>query len=374
VNEAPVVTRNVLLLTDGVVTLVLQASDPDTPRSALTYRVDTVEGGQFERATAPGQAVQVFTQAELDAAQVEWVAPAGSTSALYALRLSDGVSDVRVGSPALERRTALSPSTEMVLATPNAGDLSASSSAGAVTGTTSAGAAATPAAARRAEPVLAAAVGGEDDTGLGLGKGVVAAEGAGAARAGAAQAADVGAAVSRSVAARSAPALATERVDPTLDLPSETAAAPRRLVTDLDLWGSHSASSLAEQLDRVRQEVAEAQQAGMVSLASTALVSTGLSVGYVIWLVRGGVLMTSLMSVVPAWAGMDPLPVLAEMRRAEGGRTGGGADDPGDEDMGDDDPIEKLFSKARRLLVRPLAGPSPVTQVPQVPALPETPA
>jgi hypothetical protein len=135
-------------------------------------------------------------------------------------------------------------------------------------------------------------------------------------------------------------------------------------VTELDLWGARSGNSLAEQLDQLRQEVADAQHAGMISLASTALVSTGLSVGYVIWLVRGGVLMTSLMSVVPAWAGMDPLPVLAEMRRAQGGLAG--SDGAEDDDDGGDDPIEKLFSKARRLLVRPTGG------LPNAPELPET--
>lgn len=186
------------------------------------------------------------------------------------------------------------------------------------------------------------------------------AEDAGSARGGGVRPAAVDAPVIRSTAVRAA-AVAEPPAEVALDLPSEGAEAPRRLVTDMDLWGSRNGTSLAEQMDRLRQEVADAQQAGMVSLASTALVSTGLSVGYVIWLVRGGVLMTSLMSVVPAWAGMDPLPVLAEMRRhAADGLATDRTDD--DSDSGDD-PIEQLFSKARRLLVRPAAG-SPVAPEP----------
>ncbi|WP_310463386.1 cadherin domain-containing protein [Sphaerotilus sp.] len=364
VNEAPVVTRNVLLVTDGAVTLVLQASDPDTPTTALTYRVDTVEGGQFERATAPGTAVRMFTQAELDAAQVVWVAPAGSTAALYALRLSDGLSEVRVGSPALERYGATTTPTALTLTALAAGEASAATSAGDSTANNPATVAASP---RRSDPALTqapAAAESAGDAGLGLGQSQDAAHSAGGTTASGGRAGDVAAAVSRTAAERVGPAEPAEQVERALDLPSESAEAPRRLVTELDLWGARSGTSLAEQLDQLRQQVAEAQQAGMVSLASTALVSTGLSVGYVIWLVRGGVLMTSLMSVVPAWAGMDPLPVLAEMRRAQGGLAG--SDGAEDDDYGGDDPIEKLFSKARRLLVRPTGG------LPNAPELPET--
>ena len=355
-DEAPVVTRNVLLLSDGVVTLVLQASDPDTLKSALTYRVDAVEGGQFERAAVPGQAVQVFAQAELDTGEVTWVASAGSTSARYALRLSDGVSEVQVGSPTLERLTSSRTLAELAPVDLLSGN--APSASAADTASSAAAAAASVARSRSAEPAQLAPASAVGDTGLGLGQS--AEDGSGAGRSAGTKAADVGAAVSRSAAARAAPAPVAERVEPALDLPSENTESSKRMVAELDLWGSRSGTSLAEQLDRLRQEVAGAQQAGMVSLASTALVSTGLSVGYVIWLVRGGVLMTSLMSVVPAWAGMDPLPVLAEVRRAEGG--GGGADD------GDDDPIEKLFSKARRLLVRPAAGSADAPELPEIPA------
>jgi hypothetical protein len=379
VDEAPVVTRNVLLLTDGKATLVLQASDPDTPATALTYRVDAVDGGQFERAAVPGTAVQVFTQAELDAAQVAWVAPAGSTSALYTLRLSDGFSEVRVGAPTLELQSSAVAvtATELTLGALSSGNAAAVPSAGGTAATT----AASPTSAestRRAEVAREALAQTAGDAGLGLG---AAGQPEQAAASRGARAADVVVAMSRAVAARGGAALTApaERGEQALSLSAESAGESTRLVTDMalnlnlslsqDLWTSRSGVSLVAQLDRLRQEVGEAQQAGMVSLASTALVSTGVSVGYVIWLVRGGVLMTSLMSVVPAWAGMDPLPVLAEMRRAEGGGTRvDGAED--DDNGGEDDPIEKLFSKARRLLVRPAAGPA--TAMATAPDLPET--
>jgi membrane-bound inhibitor of C-type lysozyme len=48
-------------------------------------------------------------------------------------------------------------------------------------------------------------------------------------------------------------------------------------------------------------------------LGSGAALSTGLSVGYVAWLLRSGIILTSVLSSLPAWRFIDPLPVLARM-------------------------------------------------------------
>ena len=72
----------------------------------------------------------------------------------------------------------------------------------------------------------------------------------------------------------------------------------------------------------------EARVAGSVFV-----VSTGLSVGYVLWLLRGGALIASLLSSLPAWRLVDPLPVLGSV----GGRAG-------DED---DDSLEDLVAEDR---------------------------
>lgn len=47
-----------------------------------------------------------------------------------------------------------------------------------------------------------------------------------------------------------------------------------------------------------------------VVVGSSAAVTTSVSVGYVVWLVRGGSLVTSVLSSIPIWQGFDPLPVL----------------------------------------------------------------
>jgi hypothetical protein len=89
------------------------------------------------------------------------------------------------------------------------------------------------------------------------------------------------------------------------------------------------------ELEAVRNRIEEQFEQSRSVVASTIAVSTGLSVGYVLWLVRGGLLLTSVLSALPAWQVVDPLPVLGTMRRAQ--------DDPD----ADDDAIEDLFQRSR---------------------------
>ncbi len=69
-------------------------------------------------------------------------------------------------------------------------------------------------------------------------------------------------------------------------------------------------------------------------VASTTAVSAGLSIGYVIWLVRGGALLSSLLASVPAWRVMDPLPILGSMGE--------------DGEQSDDESLEAMIDKANR--------------------------
>lgn len=68
-------------------------------------------------------------------------------------------------------------------------------------------------------------------------------------------------------------------------------------------------------------------------IGGTAAVSTGLSVGYVIWTLRSGLLMTGLLSSLPAWRFIDPLPILS-------GASSGDTDD-------DDESLESLVADDR---------------------------
>ncbi|MBL0427900.1 cadherin-like domain-containing protein [Ramlibacter alkalitolerans] len=70
-------------------------------------------------------------------------------------------------------------------------------------------------------------------------------------------------------------------------------------------------TAFAENMDRLRDEVRDSAGLEQSVTVSVAGVSLGLSLVYVLWLVRGGVLMGSYLSAMPAWRILDPLPVLA---------------------------------------------------------------
>jgi hypothetical protein len=75
--------------------------------------------------------------------------------------------------------------------------------------------------------------------------------------------------------------------------------------------------SMMRGLDELRQSVQASEEAEQRVVGATAVVGTSFSVGYVIWLLRGGVLATSLLSSLPAWRFVDPLPVLKQVIREE---------------------------------------------------------
>jgi hypothetical protein len=70
------------------------------------------------------------------------------------------------------------------------------------------------------------------------------------------------------------------------------------------------------------------------AVASSVVVTAGLSAGYVVWLVRGGVLVSSMLSALPAWRLIDPMPVMAAANGAARRRDVAPADEP---------EVERLF-------------------------------
>ena len=49
-------------------------------------------------------------------------------------------------------------------------------------------------------------------------------------------------------------------------------------------------------------------------IGSGVVMATGISVGYVVWMTRGGLLLLTLVSSMPAWRLVDPIPVLGRLR------------------------------------------------------------
>ena len=70
---------------------------------------------------------------------------------------------------------------------------------------------------------------------------------------------------------------------------------------------------LASEFDRQREEMVEQIANTQTLIGSSFTISSGLSVGYLLWLIRGGTLMGSVLSSLPAWRLVDPLPVLGSL-------------------------------------------------------------
>jgi Cadherin-like len=92
--------------------------------------------------------------------------------------------------------------------------------------------------------------------------------------------------------------------------------------------------SFYNEVQKNRDESNKAVKFDQNIVASTTVVSASLSIGYVIWLVRGGALMSSLLASVPAWRLMDPLPILGSMG-------------DGENDDEDDESLDAMIESAR---------------------------
>ncbi|MDG1893655.1 MAG: Ig-like domain-containing protein [Fuerstiella sp.] len=84
-----------------------------------------------------------------------------------------------------------------------------------------------------------------------------------------------------------------------------------QVVTDNPLFGSgHVNPSDVDIHESQDDQWRKDQIVEQVVVGSTAVVTTSVSVGYVMWLLRGGSLLTTFLSSLPAWQAFDPLAVL----------------------------------------------------------------
>ena len=113
-----------------------------------------------------------------------------------------------------------------------------------------------------------------------------------------------------------------------------------RGATGLSQSGERSRSAgevhLSEDLESLREDLREQdeiQTRGTVALAAGSL---SMTLAYLLWLVRGGALVASALSALPAWRILDPLPILSRV-----------SDDDEDEADEDDDQAIASFADER---------------------------
>jgi hypothetical protein len=87
------------------------------------------------------------------------------------------------------------------------------------------------------------------------------------------------------------------------------------------------------ELDRMREDMDSQRFVAQTFFGSSMALSAGMSIGYLVWLTRGGLLIASFASSMPMWRLIDPVPVLAHL--------GNNEDD-------DDESNESLESMVRR--------------------------
>jgi hypothetical protein len=66
------------------------------------------------------------------------------------------------------------------------------------------------------------------------------------------------------------------------------------------LWG---------RLDDFKQELGQDDQSLKLTVGGVAIASLAFTATYVIWMIKGGYLLASVLSQLPAWRFMDPLPI-----------------------------------------------------------------
>ena len=67
---------------------------------------------------------------------------------------------------------------------------------------------------------------------------------------------------------------------------------------------------LTDNFEKRQQDVEQANATSRIILGSSISLTSGLSVGYFLYLLRGGAIMSSMLTSLPAWRFVDPLPIL----------------------------------------------------------------
>jgi hypothetical protein len=324
VNEAPTIVVNSLLLSKAGATLVLLGTDQESAADALNYVASGVGGGQFERVATPGVAITGFSQAEVNAGAVRFVVD-GSASTTYSLSLTDGVSVVTAPAPDVVIQAAPAPAVDPIALASNPPPPQEPLRTAPV---------------QEANPVVA------KPRAPALGPGHLPQDLLSD------RSDDVYEPMQARLNAAASPALAADSLGtrdpyatpvPTLaefglvSEGSEAAATPGRI--KLDLVSALRDRLLGQELNQLGDALQTRLHAMQNFQFAAPILVSSVTVGYVLWLARGGVLMTSLLSALPAWSAVDPLPVLGRVKRRDRN------DDPALDDRDAEGRLEKMFGQ-----------------------------
>ncbi|MGB5763633.1 MAG: cadherin-like domain-containing protein, partial [Sedimenticolaceae bacterium] len=334
VNDAPVLGNNQISLNQGDVVVLtptmLSATDIDHAVSGLQFTVSAVSGGQFELTGTGGVAITNFTQAQVAAGNVVFVDDGDDIAPAFSVMVGDTVDSVGpqaatiVFNPAsVVVTTATVP--PPVAVTDPATDVGPEPDLDLKLVSPEPQERPEPGPDPEAEPVpdtksdevkvdvVAEEVAAGDDTDITTTAAAGGGPGDSVAVSGPNSNREVGSSMQgllKSLFVRPA-ALTAMALQQSLPASFEMDALAREVRTVL------ASTEFNSSLDRMREGVSDATIFHQGVVGSSVAVTTGLSVGYVAWLVRGGVLLSTALSSLPAWQFIDPLPVLARTRHDE---------------------------------------------------------
>jgi len=342
----------------GTVTLtpaMVAASDPDGAHGPVSFEVRNVVGGTFQRGSDPAP-ITTFTEAEIAAGAIRFVAAPEATSGEFEVRATDGTVTTAfvAGTVRLENTDLLMLAMSQASA-PGPSSTPAPSTSNAPTQDTGNARTADSAPDGNAED----AEGDRTVMQMPVPRTPPARPPAGAPDTGKTQAAsaDGGTAKTAAVApppagaALTAPAPASSGITEApsasggVAVPAPSAQTPdlSALRIDTQALATHEKTlrdtQFVKALDAVAEAQGEKQRVEALVVGSTTAVASSVSVGYLLWLMRGGALAASLLASLPAWRSLDPTPILPR---------GDDDDDLGGD--GPDDPLESLFNRARGAL------------------------
>lgn len=341
----------------GTVTLtpaMVAATDPDGAHGPVSFEVRNVVGGTFQRGADPTP-ITTFTEAEIAAGAIRFVATPQATSGEFEVRATDGTvttafvaGTVRLESTdllmlAMSQASAQGPSSTPAPSTSSTATQD-TGNARTADSTPDGGAEDTP----QDRTVMQMPVPRTPPARPPAGAPDASKTQAASADGGAAKTATVAPPAAGTVLATPAPASSGITDAPSASggvaLPAPPAQTPdlSAMRIDTQALATHEKTlrdtQFVQALDAVAEAQGEKQRVEALVVGSTTAVASSVSVGYLLWLMRGGALAASLLASLPAWRSLDPTPILNR----------GDDEDPGED--GPDDPLESLFNRARDAL------------------------
>ena len=344
-NDAPVLVNNRMTVTQGdsvvLTSAELSATDVDNVDAGLFFSVSGVSAGQFELVASPGVAITSFTQAQVTGGAVRFVHDGGTAAPSYDVTVSDGTLSDGPSSVTLRFRRLDETGAPIPLP-----PLSETSGSPPVKEAVS---------ESRSEPqpnlvnppsaFIATSDDGADDASSITPELVQEEFQPVVNTTDALDGAALSPAPSRMVYKQSGekPVVMTvgsEASSVTRD--TELTETTTGTLASADLSSIMDVGNFVQELNKLRDEVSEETYLEKIVVGSTLTTVSGFSIGYVLWLVRGEILITSLLASLPAWRLIDPLPVLSFLAKRS---------DEDEEDDSVEAAVKKGSSTARPLPV-----------------------